>query len=79
MHQTIARRLSDGRTVAVMATGERGTDDATRGKPPLTGAQVQRIATDPDLLPAFTPAESCTPPTDTACPVFRVPLPTPTN
>ena len=28
VHQTIARRISDGRTVAVMATGERGTEDA---------------------------------------------------
>jgi hypothetical protein len=75
VHQTIARRISDGRTVAVMATGERGTDDADAGKPALTGAQVEKIATDPRLADAFGPAETCTGPSAGACPVFRVPVP----
>jgi hypothetical protein len=75
VHQTIARRISDGRTVAVMATGERGADDASTGQPALTGAQVEQIATDPRLGDAFGPNESCTGPSAGACPVFRVVVP----
>jgi hypothetical protein len=75
VHQTIARRISDGRTVSVMATGERGTDDADEGKPPLTGKEVEKIATDPRLGDAFGPDEGCTGPSADACPVFRVLVP----
>ena len=74
VHQTIARRISDGRTVAVMSTGERGTDNASRGKPALTGKQIEQIATDPALGDAFGPAEDCSGPSAGACPVFRVPV-----
>jgi hypothetical protein len=77
VHQTIARRISDGRTMAVMATGERGTDNPSRGKPALSGAQVEKIATDPRLGDAFGPDEECTGPSADACPVFRVPVPLP--
>jgi hypothetical protein len=76
VRQTIARRAPGGRTVVVMATGERGTDDADGGRPPLTGAQVQRLATDARLAAAFGPAENCGGPAAGACPVFRVPVPT---
>lgn len=75
VHQTISRRISDGRVVSVMATGERGTDNASRGKPALTGAQVEQIATDPRLGDAFGPEERCTGPSSGACPAFRVPVP----
>jgi hypothetical protein len=75
VHQTIARRISDGRTVAVMATGERGTDSAPRGKPGLTGAQVEKVATDKRLFDAFVAGERCSGPSAAACPAFRVPVP----
>ncbi|MGX6601839.1 hypothetical protein ACWKSP_06855 [Micromonosporaceae bacterium Da 78-11] len=74
-NQTIARRRSDGRTVAVMATGERDTEDAAKGRPALTGAQVERIATDVRLAAAFGPDERCNGPEAGACPVFKVPVP----
>jgi hypothetical protein len=74
VHQAIARRRSDGRVVAVMATGERGTGDAMAGRPPLTPAQAARLAADPALMAAFGPAESCTGP-DPACPVLKVEVP----
>jgi hypothetical protein len=71
VHQTIARRISDGRTVAVMATGERGTDNASRGKPGL--------ATDRRLFNAFNAGEQCSGPSSGACPAFKVPVPLPTG
>jgi hypothetical protein len=75
VHQTIARRISDGRVVSVMASGERGTDNASHGKPGLSGAQVEKIATDPRLGDAFGPQERCTGPSAGACPAFKVPVP----
>ncbi|MFF5292698.1 hypothetical protein [Paractinoplanes globisporus] len=75
VHQTIARHITDGRTVAVMATGERGADDAAGGKPGLTGAQVQKIATDRRLFDAFGSSEDCFGPSSGACPAFKVPVP----
>lgn len=75
VHQTIARRVADGRTVVVMVTGERGTDDAARGRPALTGAQVERAATDRRTFAAFGAEEACGRPSAGDCPVFRVPLP----
>jgi hypothetical protein len=75
VNQTIARRRSDGRTVAVMATGERGNDDTAAGRPALTGTEIQRIATDVRLAAAFGPGESCDGPAAGACPVFKVPVP----
>jgi len=75
VHQTIARRVADGRTVVVMVTGERGTDDADRGRPALTGAQVERAATDPRTFAAFGADEGCDGPSADDCPVFRVPIP----
>jgi hypothetical protein len=66
VHQTIARRISDGRVVSVMADGQ-------GGKPGLTGKQVEKIATDPRLGDAFGPQERC--PGPSACPAFTVPVP----
>jgi hypothetical protein len=74
VHQAIARRRSDGRVVAVMATGERGTGDARAGRPPLTPAQTAMLAADPGLMAAFGPGESCDGP-DPACPVLKVGVP----
>ena len=68
VRQTIARRLSDGRTVAVMATGKRDVG-AERGKPALTGAQVELVATDERVLDAFG-GEAC----GNGCPPFRTPI-----
>jgi hypothetical protein len=75
VHQTIARRISDGRTVAVMATGERGTDSAAHGKPGLTAAQVEMVASDKRLFDAFVAGERCSGPSAAACPAFKVPVP----
>jgi hypothetical protein len=77
VHQTIARRITDGRTLAVMATGERGAGDAAGGKPGLTGAQIERIATDQRLFDAFGPDERCSGPSSGACPAFRMAVPLP--
>ncbi len=74
--QTIARRAADGRTVAVMATGERGAADADAARPPLTGTQVEQIATNVRLISAFGSRERCDGSTADACPVFRVPVST---
>lgn len=75
VNETIARRTADGRTVAVMAAGERGTGDVASGRPALTGAQVRQIATDMRLISAFGPREQCNGPAATACPVFKVLVP----
>lgn len=74
VNQTIARRLSDGRVVVVMATGERGTGSAVTGKPPLTGMQTATVAADSRVMAAFGPDERCNGP-DPACPVLKVPVP----
>lgn len=75
VQEAMARRLSDGRVVAVMATGERGTGRRADGRPPLTAAQVARVAVDVRVMSAFDPDEQCTGP-DAACPVLKVPVPT---
>jgi len=71
--EVIARRLSDGRVVAVMATGERGTGDAEAGRPPLTGRRAATLAADARLMAAFGADESCDGP-DPACPLLKVPV-----
>jgi hypothetical protein len=73
VHQVIARRVVDGRTVAVMATGERGTGSAEQGKPPLTTVEVARAATNHRLPDAFGVGERCNPPAP-ACPILRFPV-----
>jgi len=76
VNETIARRTADGRTVAVMAAGERGAADSA-GRPALSGAQVRQIATDIRLIAAFGPRERCNGPAAAgACPAFPVPVPT---
>ena len=74
VNQTIARRLSDGRVIAVMATGERGTGDARAGRPPLTGLQTATAAADARLIAAFGADERCNGP-DPACPLLNVRVP----
>jgi hypothetical protein len=74
VHETIARRLSDGRVIVVMATGERGTGNAAAGRPPLTAAETARLAVDVRVSSAFDPSERCNGP-DPACPVLKVPVP----
>jgi len=73
VHEVISRRVVDGRTVAVMATGERGTGSAERGEPPLTTVEVARAATDPHLPDAFGVGERCNAPAED-CPILRVPV-----
>lgn len=74
--QVIARRLSDGRVVAVQATGERGTGDRAAGRPPLTAPQAAALATDEQLMDAFGEREKCNG-GDPACPLLKVPVPAP--
>ncbi|MDY7086382.1 MAG: hypothetical protein SYR96_14880 [Actinomycetota bacterium] len=69
VRQTIARRLDDGRTVAVMAAGKQDAG-AERGRPALTGAQVEQVATDERVFEAFGPGEDC----DKGCPDFETPV-----
>ena len=76
VHETIARHPDRDRTIAVMATGERDTEEAKNGRPPLTGTQTRRIATTAALAAAFGPDEDCNGTAAGACPVFRVPVPT---
>jgi hypothetical protein len=73
VHEVIARRVVDGRTLAVMATGERGTGSARQGEPPLTMVEVAQAATDPRLPDAFGVGERCNMPAP-ACPILRVPV-----
>ncbi|MCO8274763.1 hypothetical protein M1L60_29620 [Actinoplanes sp. TRM 88003] len=69
VRQTLARRIDGNRVLAVMAAGE--TDAGTqRGKPGLTGAQVEQVATDDRVLAAFGKAENC----DDGCPAFATPV-----
>jgi hypothetical protein len=72
--EVIARRRADGRTVAVLATGPRGTGDAAAGRPPLTGLEAARVAIDPRTANAFAPQERCAGPGAT-CPALKVPVP----
>ncbi|MFI5933164.1 hypothetical protein [Actinoplanes sp. NPDC051494] len=73
VHEVIARRVVDGRTVAVQATGERGTGDRERGEPPLSTREAAEAATDPHLLDGFGLGERCNTPAP-ACPVLQVPV-----
>jgi hypothetical protein len=73
VNQVIARRVVDGRTVAVMATGERGTGSAEAGEPPLNITEVEQAATDPHLQDAFGVGERCNRPAPT-CPILRFPV-----
>jgi len=73
VHQVIARRPVDGRTLAVMATGERGTGSAERGEPPLTTLEVAEAATHVKLPDAFGVGERCNAPAPD-CPILRVPV-----
>jgi hypothetical protein len=75
VNQVIARRAGDGRTVALMATGERDVTDPADATPPLSGSQAERLATDPRLLAAFGSREGCDGAASNACPVFKVPVP----
>jgi hypothetical protein len=74
VYQAMARRLSDGRVMSVMATGERGTGDAGAGRPPLTPLQTVRLAGDSSLMSAFADGETCNG-ADPACPLLLVPVP----
>jgi hypothetical protein len=73
VNEVIARRLADGRTIVVQATGERGTGTAAGGRPPLSALLAAKIATDPRTATAFGPDESCNGP-DPACPILKVPV-----
>jgi hypothetical protein len=74
VYQAMARRLSDGRVLTVMTTGERGTGDADAGRPPLTALQTAILAADSALMSAFGSRESCDGP-GPACPLLFVPVP----
>jgi hypothetical protein len=69
VRQTIARRIDGRRALAVLAAGEQNAG-AQRGKPALTGAQVEQVATDERVLDAFGKAENC----DDGCPAFATPV-----
>jgi hypothetical protein len=75
VNEAVARRTSDGRTVALMATGERDATDPDDATPSLSGSQVEQLATDPRLLAGFGAGESCDGRASNACPVFKVPVP----
>lgn len=68
VHQTIAHR--DASAIAVMAAGEPDTG-AKRGKPSLSGKQVEKVATDQHLFDAFGTDERC----GDGCPAFPVSVP----
>lgn len=72
--EVIARRRTDGRTIAVMASGERGTGDAEAGRPPLTGLQTAKAATDPQIMGGFPENERCNDPA-AACPGLKLRVP----
>jgi hypothetical protein len=77
VNEVIARRTGDGRTVVLMATGEREVTDPADAVPPLSEGQVEKLVTDPRLLAAFGSREGCDGPASGACPVFKVPVPEP--
>jgi len=72
--EVISRRRADGRTIVVLATGERGTGNRAAGRPPLTGLEAARVAVDPRTARAFAPEERCATP-DATCPALKVPVP----
>jgi hypothetical protein len=74
VNEVIARRLPDGRTIVVQATGERATGTAAGGRPPLSALLTAKTATDPRLGWAFGSGESCNGP-DADCPALKVPVP----
>jgi hypothetical protein len=74
INEAIARRRADGRTIAVMATGDRDTGRAETGRPPLTGLQTAKAATDPRIMGGFAGTERCNDPA-AACPGLKVPVP----
>jgi hypothetical protein len=74
VNEVITRRLPDGRTIVVQATGERGTGTAAGGRPPMSALLTAKTATDPRLAAAFGARESCNGP-DADCPVLKVPVP----
>ncbi|WP_153040143.1 hypothetical protein [Actinoplanes sp. TFC3] len=73
VNEVIARRVVDGRTVAVQVTGERGTGDREAGGPPLSTREAADVATNARLLDGFGLGERCNQPAP-ACPVFEVPI-----
>ncbi len=72
--QVIARRPADGRVVALMATGERGTGSARAGRPPFTARQAATLAAGPRLMDAFGAREHCAG-AHPACPLLKVAVP----
>jgi hypothetical protein len=75
VNETIVRRRADGRTVALMASGERDAADPAGGRPALSGSQIEQLATGSGLFAAFGGRERCDGPPADACPVFQVPVP----
>jgi hypothetical protein len=73
VNEVITRRLADGRTIVVQATGERGTGTSA-GRPPLSALLTAKTAMDPRLAAAFGARESCNGPA-AGCPVLKVPVP----
>jgi hypothetical protein len=74
VNETMARRLPDGPTLVIQATGERGTGSPTAGRPPMTALLTARLAVDPRLMAAFAPGEHCNGPSPD-CPALKVPVP----
>jgi hypothetical protein len=74
VNETMARRLPDGRTLVIQATGERGTGSPTAGRPPVTALLTARLAVDPRLMAAFAQGEHCNGPSPD-CPTLKVPVP----
>lgn len=75
VNQAITRRLTNGRVITVLATGERGTGDAEAGRPPLSAVQTVTLAADGRLIGAFGADETCNG-RDSTCPLLTVPVPT---
>jgi hypothetical protein len=57
-----------------MATGERDTGEAQAGRPPLTGLETAKAATDPRIMGGFPEAGRCNDPA-AACPGLRLKVP----
>ena len=73
VNQAVSRR-ADGRVLVVVATGPRNTHEAQAGRPPLSGLETERAATDPQIMAAFEETESCNDPAS-ACPALRIAVP----
>ncbi|WP_250036202.1 hypothetical protein [Paractinoplanes maris] len=69
VRQTVTRRNGEDQVLAVLAAGEVDAG-AQRGRPALTGAQVEQVATDERVLDAFDAGEDC----DDGCPDFPTPV-----